>query len=97
MAEAREAWDEVGDALRSFGEAAKRLGDAVSGVVRDPDFQERGQRLATTLGSALPSAFAPPFLNRLNTERTAPGSTFSPFAESELNTSLIAPNCSLSV
>lgn len=53
MAEAREAWDEVGDALRSFGEAAKRLGDAVSGVVRDPDFQERGQRLATTLGSAI--------------------------------------------
>ena len=53
MTEPREAWDEVGDALRSFGEAAKRLGDAVSGVVRDPDFQERGQRLATTLGSAI--------------------------------------------
>ena len=53
MAEAREAWDEVGDALRGFGEAAKRLGDAVTGVVRDPEFQEKGQRLATTLGSAI--------------------------------------------
>lgn len=53
MTEAKDAWDEVGDALRSFGDAAKRLGDAVSGVVRDPDFQERGQRLATTLGAAI--------------------------------------------
>lgn len=53
MAEAKDAWDEVGDALRSFGEAAKRLGDAVSGVVRDPEFQEKGQRLASTLGAAV--------------------------------------------
>jgi hypothetical protein len=53
MAEARDAWDEVGDALRSFGDAARRLGDAVSGVVRDPEFQEKGQRLATTLGAAI--------------------------------------------
>lgn len=53
MTDAKDAWDEVGDALRSFGDAAKRLGDAVSGVVRDPDFQERGQRLAHTLGAAI--------------------------------------------
>lgn len=85
MADAKQAWDQVGesftalgrllkdrfdreeqgpdteaveDALKSLGEAARRLGDTVSDVVRDPEFQQTAQRVALSLGSALTTTFA---------------------------------------
>jgi CHASE3 domain sensor protein len=85
MADAKQAWDQVGDsftalgrllkdrfdrddqgpeteavedALKSLGDAARRLGDTVSEVVRDPEFQQTAQRVALSLGTALTATFS---------------------------------------
>ncbi len=48
----------VEDALKSLGDAARRLGDTVPDVARDPEFQQTAQRVALSLGTALTTTFA---------------------------------------